>query len=173
LLQGWKTLVRQARGGEAPEFAAEVQAFFPVGAVGCGLAAQRKVAVPRAAAGRHGDLHLRGFALREEGAGVRDEAIDQRGVDAVVHGVEEAVAAGGGVEVAGHNATLIGSAVCAGEGEDIYKGQFRREIRMHMAGHLLEQDVNPVATDGTQRVCFIEATFAACCSPAEQRVQFE
>jgi len=30
---------------------------------------------------------------------VRDEAIDQRGVDAVVHGVEEAVAAGG--EVAG------------------------------------------------------------------------
>lgn len=98
------------------EIAAEVQACFAVLAVGRELTAEREVTSPRAAAGRHGDLHLRNLARREEDAGVHDEAIDQRGVDAVVHGVEEAVAAGGGGE----------SAACRDERGDVDRGKRRR-----------------------------------------------
>jgi hypothetical protein len=53
---------------------------------------------------------------REEGAGVRDEAIDQRGVDAVVDGVEEAVGAGG-VGVGDCGAGIGGAARGHGRGD--------------------------------------------------------
>src|SRR5262245_33820305 len=98
------------------ELAAEIQTFLPVGSVRRKFAAEWEVAAPGAAAGRHRDLQLRAFGLREEGAGERDETGDQRGVDAVVDGVEEAVGAGGRVECAGDCGT---SGWCAGRVDQI------------------------------------------------------
>ena len=93
---GWRRAgwCRRARAGDRAELAAEVQAFFPVGAVGRELAARREVAAPRTAAGRHRDPQLAASRCAKKARAARRGAGSAR-LDAVADGVEEAVPAGG------------------------------------------------------------------------------
>jgi hypothetical protein len=80
------------------QFGAEIQAFFPVRPARGQFVAGREVTAPGQTAGRHGDAHLLGLVLGEEGSGQSNGAVHQSAVHAVIGGIKEAPAAGGGID---------------------------------------------------------------------------
>src|SRR5215469_5065285 len=72
------------------EFCSEIKAFFPVRLAGSEFTADGKISTPRAAASRHGNLHLCRFALVEKLAAQGFQQPAQRLVDAVTNDIEKA-----------------------------------------------------------------------------------
>lgn len=105
------------------QFAAQVQAFLPVRAVGGQFAAKREIAAPGAPAKLHAPAQLARLVEGEELPRQALQALDQLRLDAVPDHVEEALLAAGAVDSHGDRPSR--RRVAAGKGGDIDDRQTR------------------------------------------------